>query len=302
MSATAWEQLRQRVRARTRLRHWWRRLDPRRAALPRAFLNGFPKGGTHLLRRCVTLLPGMAPEEMWVGLRLARRLAQVNLEGEAPVAEPPAAALEELGRLFTSLGGGEFLMGHMRYHPAIPELLEARSVRALLILRDPRDIVVSLSFHIVARTDHRQHEHFTRRLKSDAERLLACIAGVEAAGRPAGEGLLDIGTRLRLFAPWRQARVNYTARFERLVGPQGGGTAEAQRAEVQSIARHLGLAPTREQVESIAARLFGQASLTFRRGQIGAWREHFREEHKAAFKRVAGQQLIELGYERDLDW
>lgn len=39
-----------------------------------------------------------------------------------------------------------------------------------------------------------------------------------------------------------------------------------------------------------------------RKGIAGDWRNHFREVHVQAFKEVAGDALIRLGYERDLDW
>jgi hypothetical protein len=41
---------------------------------------------------------------------------------------------------------------------------------------------------------------------------------------------------------------------------------------------------------------------TFHKGKIGSWRTHFNNRHKEAFKRVAGDLLIELGYEQNLNW
>ena len=41
---------------------------------------------------------------------------------------------------------------------------------------------------------------------------------------------------------------------------------------------------------------------TFRKGQIGGWREAFTEAHKEAFKATAGDLLVQLGYEADLGW
>ncbi len=86
------------------------------------------------------------------------------------------------------------------------------------------------------------------------------------------------------------------------MGPQGGGSAEAQRTEIKNIAQHLGLSLSPEQVKMIASRLFGQVGATFRRGRMGAWREMFRVEHRALFKGVAGRRLVELGYEQNHDW
>jgi hypothetical protein len=47
--------------------------------------------------------------------------------------------------------------------------------------------------------------------------------------------------------------------------------------------------------------LFG-VGRTFRKGQIGSWREEFSAEHERAVKEVAGSLLVELGYEADPEW
>jgi hypothetical protein len=40
----------------------------------------------------------------------------------------------------------------------------------------------------------------------------------------------------------------------------------------------------------------------YRKGVAGDWKNHFTERDKRIFKKEAGELLIELGYERDLDW
>jgi sulfotransferase 6B1 len=47
--------------------------------------------------------------------------------------------------------------------------------------------------------------------------------------------------------------------------------------------------------------LFG-VGRTFRKGQIGGWREEFSEEHERAAREIAGPLLVELGYEADPEW
>jgi hypothetical protein len=93
----------------------------------------------------------------------------------------------------------------------------------------------------------------------------------------------------------------YTTRFERLVGARGGGSDHAQMEELCRIACHLDRPAHQATLRAAAADVFG-GSWNFRRGQIGSWEEHLTEEHKMMFKAVAGDVLIELGYERDLDW
>jgi hypothetical protein len=40
----------------------------------------------------------------------------------------------------------------------------------------------------------------------------------------------------------------------------------------------------------------------WRKGVAGDWRNHFTEADKALFKSLAGELLVELGYERDAGW
>ncbi|MFC2155562.1 sulfotransferase domain-containing protein [Acidobacteriota bacterium] len=40
----------------------------------------------------------------------------------------------------------------------------------------------------------------------------------------------------------------------------------------------------------------------FRKGISGDWKNYFMEEHKKAFKDAAGKLLIDLRYEKDMDW
>lgn len=39
-----------------------------------------------------------------------------------------------------------------------------------------------------------------------------------------------------------------------------------------------------------------------RKGKTGDWKAHFSVEHKYIFKKLAGDALISLGYEKDMDW
>lgn len=107
---------------------------------------------------------------------------------------------------------------------------------------------------------------------------------------------------------------NLVCRYENLVGPMGGGSKEAQLAELESIASFLSLESTSEHLTEIAAQLYGNEfdpfgkggfqnfNSTFQQGKIGLWRELFTEEHKRAFKKNLGKCLIALNYESDYNW
>jgi hypothetical protein len=171
-------------------------------------------------------------------------------------------------------------------------------MKAILVLRDPRDVVVSHAFYAAATPSHPLFESFQS--LSVSERIMASIVGVKPPW--AGERrLLGIGERCRNLIPWITHPLNYTTRFEKLVGPSGGGARDAQLEEIANVARHLGFRHQRRDRERIADDLFG-GTATFRKGLIGAWREFFTAEHRRAFRDEAGDVLIELGYEKDNCW
>lgn len=295
--------LRRRLRIRTRLRRWSRQRDASRAALPRVFCNSLPKAGTHLLLRCVTLMPGLVWED--VGLRGAWLGEQYQIESVpgtdsilVGLARPAWVRADDLARVLRRLGPGEVTGGHMPYSASFADLLRREGIRSLLILRDPRDVVVSLMYHLRARPRKRPGGYLASALRSDEEGLRVCIEGTAGVS---GRAFPGIAQRLGVFLPWLAVPEVYATRFEKLIGPQGSGGEEDQEIEIRNIAQHLGLSLTSEQVRKVASGLFGRG-LTFRRGQIASWKDHFQEEHKAAFKRLAGQHLIEMGYERDLNW
>ncbi len=93
-----------------------------------------------------------------------------------------------------------------------------------------------------------------------------------------------------------------TVRFEDLVGSNGGGDDAKQLATVKAIAKHVSIELSEERAQEIATNLFGITKNTFRKGQIGAWKEEFTPEHKKLFKQYGGELLIKLSYKNDLNW
>jgi hypothetical protein len=82
--------------------------------------------------------------------------------------------------------------------------------------------------------------------------------------------------------------------FEDLVGPRGGGSAEAQAKSLARIIEFLGADAGPEEV---TARLFNPEVFSFYKGQIGGWREAFTAEHRRLAQERFGDVLRLYGYE-----
>lgn len=249
-----------------KIRH--RIADPR---APKAFCDSIPKAGTHLLERAVCLHPRM----------YRRRLPTV---GDGNV--------ERYGGLETVAGkqrGGQVVVSHLRFREEYPKILAARGVIPIFLIRDPRDVVVS-QVHFVTKTqDHRQHEVFAS-IADPKERLRLSIQGDPA------RGVASIAERLDRYAGWLTSGA-LVVRFEDLVGPGGGGDADAQRRAVTSIYGFLGLGRDPELIDSVCGRLFSTDSPTFRKGAIGQWQDQLDAELRELFDETVGDRMTPYGYQ-----
>ena len=259
---------------------------------PRVFANSFPKGGTHLL----SALLGELPRMMFSGVHRA------GGDYSRDELRPDGANLDWAGlrRTLESVNRGQYATGHFPHVAGLEELLDDLGYRTLLMIRDPRDIVVSAQYYVTTMAGHELHRRFAERYTDADERIAATITGFPADEYGRGQG--SIGERLARFVPWLSTPGVLVVRFEDLIGASGGGSRETQEATVAGVARHVGGALAPERVAAVADRVWSDKSSTFRQGRAGGWRDHLSPEHIRLFKEHAGRELVELGYESDLDW
>jgi hypothetical protein len=259
---------------------------------PRVFVNSFPKAGTHLLSAVVGGLPRM----MFSGVH--RSVGDFTAPNAPP--QPDTVDWGSLRRVLRRVNRGQYMTGHFPAVPGLNELLEETGYAVLVMIRDPRDIAVSSVHYARELGSHDLHRRYTEALRTDEERLMASIVGFPADDL--GRGLEPIGVRLERYLPWFTFPNALVLRFEDLVGASGGGSDEVQVARLREIAAHVGRPLSESHAETIASKVWSHKSSTFRSGRSGGWRDTFNDEHIAAFKATAGSVLIDLGYERDLDW
>jgi hypothetical protein len=263
---------------------------------PRVFVTSVPKAGSHLL---ITLLRRL-PRMMFSGVHHAPRDFRTLPASSNGSDVRPEVDWDRVRRVLEGIRNGQFVTAHFPYRPRLGTMLQDLDYQTILMQRDPRDVVVS-HVHYVMRSDrHYLHSRYTAVLDGWDARLMASIRGLPADEH--GRGVISIGQRLAGYSGWLQQPNNYLSRFETLIGPNGGGTIAEQRTEIMAIAAHVGRPLEADAADELAAKIWSPKSATFRKGSIGDWRNHFSPAHIAAFKEVAGQHLIDLGYERDLEW
>lgn len=271
-----------------RLRPSIARQTPTRAPI---LIISIPKSGTHLLARCIELL--------------TRRRKCTRLDHDFAATHIPTPQFLE--KLLT-LSQLEYRSLHLPYSPIYEQAIAKRHVKTLVIIRDPRDVLVSRVHYM---RDGKCPKFKYKELSFDE--LLSAFIGYpkqqnggisswifENNDNP--QNICNIQKLYGEFIPWFENPHCCVVYFEDLIGPKGGGNKEAQERAIQKIGTFLLGKPTNKaQITYIVRLLFG-GSKTFREGQIGSWKKHFTQEHVQAFKRVAPNLLQSLGYEQNAMW
>ncbi len=176
------------------------------------------------------------------------------------------------------------------------ELVEKNKLKVIVMIRDPRDIIVSRAFWWRKHSDIFVHY---ANLSVD-EAITSLIKSYIVPG-PTGENHETLKEYYDSYLSWSAYPNHLITKFEDLIGAHGGGNAITQQDEIVRIAKFMNLPHTTLEAQSISSQIFGKGD-TFRKGKIGSWKEYFTPEQKQLFKEVAGDLLIELGYEKDNNW
>ncbi len=254
---------------------------------PILFANSFPKSGTHLLTQVLEGFPHIGPA-VDTGLP-----AIVMYEGASGRERGIGEILHELNRF----AGGDIGYGHLHAKPEIVNFLTRDGVCAYFILRDPRDVVIS-HVHYVTRIEpsHVHHRYYADVLQTFEERLKTSILGIPESENP----FPNIAGRFSPFLEWLRHPEVLTLKYEDFL--------EDRKSAVNKVLTHAtnrGFQPFMDvdkAVNELESMINPQRSPTFRQGKSGGWKTQFTPEHKEIFKSVAGQLLVNLGYEENEDW
>ncbi|MCX5884693.1 MAG: sulfotransferase domain-containing protein [Proteobacteria bacterium] len=187
---------------------------------------------------------------------------------------------------------------HTKYSKRNYETIRKYVPRFVVMIRDLRDMCVSRYFHVKKEKTHRHYELYNR--ESVEVGLMHCITVIEEeyvswvndwikACRDNPDNIMLI-TYEELNCSPEETFKKVTNFFHLPV--RTDFLEDAKRSNLQG-ERNL-----QQELE----KNFGIIKSTKRKGTIGDWKNYFSESHKKKFKEIAGNLMIELGYEKDMNW
>lgn len=204
-------------------------------------------------------------------------------------------------KTLTFVKASHFLLSHTPHNKPFEKYLIDNHWKAISIIRDPRAMCLSMINHVRARPHNYAYNYLFNQLQKDSQRIKAILQGFNDVN--GCRGIISLNEMFRSMLAWRNTKNFLTIRFEDLVGSKGGGEVQLQKQTIVNILNHLGVTVTSEDslVAWIGEHSFGKTG-TFRSGQIAGWRKVFSKMDIDLFKSMAGDLLIELGYEKDHSW
>lgn len=193
----------------------------------------------------------------------------------------------------------EYLIGHMPFSEEGDKIVRNHVSKTITIVRDPRDMALSMLRHIAERPRHLNHFYLFNKLQTNSERFCALIYGFDNKFSR-HVGLVQMYDSM---LHWKKCDHNLTVKFEDIVGVKGGGKEDKQLNTLKKIVNHIELPNSFSDYEitNIGINAFGKTT-TFRNGQIGKWRDTLSSIEKDVCKQQIQSHLVNLGYEKDNNW
>jgi hypothetical protein len=264
---------------------------------PRVLVVTVPKSGTHLLDSILERMPPLRRQEK-VGLNAKLRFHPFNFlpfTGAATcvtgIGRPHRVKVSAMRHALGRIQPWRYAMSQLPWQPVVMELLRRLAIRPIVVVRDPRDVLVSLMHHALSKPAHFMHR-VLKEQPSDRARLSLLITGTPDDARHRSA---PVAQRLDFILGWVEDPSVLTLRFEDLVGAKGGGSDERQHAAIVALGEWVGRPVEAGEARRIGEEMFGMGR-TFRKGRVHSWCDAFDDDLIALFEKTAGDRMRRLGY------
>jgi len=223
--------------------------------------NTFPKSGTGLLRQILKPFgPDLGHASMYHGRDEKKRTTE-------EMVEILSEARKEDG----------YITAHFHWDTQTADALGDTPM--IMLVRDPRDVIVSHAKYVFRSEAHHLHKYYRDR---EFKQSLIMTSMVGVLNLPKGE-FPDIARRFTPYLGWMQSA--YILHFEDLI--------QRQEKTVEALAAFLGDATKATQmIQAIDP----SSSFTFRKAAVGDWEEEFSDEEKEYFNKRFSWLLPLMGY------
>ena len=261
----------------------WQRFSFHEA--PPIFGNSKPKSGSHLLLQILNGFTQIMPYKYVE----AEPVRTITKEGRR---KSESEILDDLKRAPNGVIG----WGYVDATKENVSFLAAAGRVNYFIYRDPRDMLISQVFFATdMHEEHGMHAYYNS-LPDFNMRLNVAITGTNTDGLK----MVSVKQRYEGVFQWLEQKNVICIRYEDLINNRDV-TLNSMLDEVEKTGYKIPT-PREKAIAVLAEAIQPKKSHTFRSGKTGGWKTYFTDEHKKLFKEIAGDLVVQLGYEINNDW
>ena len=277
----------------------------------KVLINTVPHCGTHLVasilntigyRQAIYKKFGLFSKKVGLNWRLSETIFNYKPEKfdnslYVSVASPKLVRFEIVKRFLDKIDIGEYALSHIPFDKNFSDYLIDHDWKGFFIIRDPRDMCLSMLRHIESRPHHFGYSYLFNEIKSKSERIEAVVRGFVNKKK---RNFIGINKMYSSMLEWKNNSNFVFLKYEELVGKKGNGETLSQSKSIKKIFDNLEYDTNNldnKILEIIGNDSYGKSG-TFRKGKIGSWKEVFNEKDVMIFKKYADELLLTLGYEK----
>lgn len=245
------------------------------------FVAGYPKSGTTWVENFLYQLPGYVPRALTGDKKI---IVNQDLPSDA-------------FKIF-SKKGYSYVKTHCNPTPENIKILKENNInKVILMWRDPRDIIISRYFHLLKKPKQPWEPNYMDYTKVSKNNGL--MNSIEVVSSDINEWIKGWKNIMKnnvikcLLITYEDLLRNPKKSFRSILDFYGINYNESD------LDKYIEKAGKKKKFN--IGRSPGHQA-TFRKGISGDWKNHFTDEHKEKIKEKMGNLLIELGYEKDLNW
>ena len=162
----------------------------------KVLINTVPHCGTHLVSSILDTIGyrhatyrkyGLFKRKVGLNWRLSETF--LNFQPEkyddslfVSVASPKLVRFELVKKSLNKISCGEYALSHIPFDKMFSDYLISQNWKGFFIIRDPRDMCLSMLRHIESRPNHFAHSYLFTNINSNSERIKAIVKGFTNEG------------------------------------------------------------------------------------------------------------------------
>lgn len=193
-----------------------------------------------------------------------------------------------------------FRSTNLFYSKENKQYLKEHNYKIIFIIRDPRDVATSFARLIKSSNTWQKIKYYSMPLEKIISNI-ACDFKIDAPGwKNDNINNMRFGSDFyNQYLGWMYDEEVCTIKYEDLIGPICKGSEQKQIATILKVADYLGVVIDENRAKDISKKIIKSE---FSNNKIGFWKKHFTQNNIHDYKKIMGNMLIDMGYEKDLNW